>query len=250
MNTELNINEIFYSLQGEAREVGLPTVFVRLTGCPLRCSYCDTEYAFKGNNLLSIDVILTEIKKYNTKFVCVTGGEPLAQINCHILLDRLVKENYQVSLETSGSIDIADINPGVSIVMDVKTPSSNESDKNLYDNIEKLELKDQLKFVIGSKADFDWSVALLSKHPTPAEVLFSPVFEAVEPMQLAQWILDGQLNVRLQVQLHKLRNNRSSSSYFSQVVSLPKDGDVENIMTEFKEGVLKISIPKLDKPRA
>ncbi|VVH55182.1 Queuosine Biosynthesis QueE Radical SAM [uncultured Gammaproteobacteria bacterium] len=204
MNTELNINEIFYSLQGEAREVGLPTVFVRLTGCPLRCSYCDTEYAFKGNNLLSIDVILTEIKKYNTKFVCVTGGEPLAQINCHILLDRLVKENYQVSLETSGSIDIADINPGVSIVMDVKTPSSNESDKNLYDNIEKLELKDQLKFVIGSKADFDWSVALLSKHPTPAEVLFSPVFEAVEPMQLAQWILDGQLNVRLQVQLHKL----------------------------------------------
>ena len=204
MNTELNINEIFYSLQGEAREVGLPTVFVRLTGCPLRCSYCDTEYAFKGNNLLSIDVILTEIKKYNTKFVCVTGGEPLAQINCHILLDRLVKENYQVSLETSGSIDIADINPGVSIVMDVKTPSSNESDKNLYDNIEKLELKDQLKFVIGSKADFDWSVALLSKHPTPAEVLFSPVFEAVKPMQLAQWILDGQLNVRLQVQLHKL----------------------------------------------
>jgi 7-carboxy-7-deazaguanine synthase len=204
MNTELNINEIFYSLQGEAREVGFPTVFVRLTGCPLRCSYCDTEYAFKGNNLLSIDVILTEIKKYNTKFVCVTGGEPLAQINCHILLDRLVKENYQVSLETSGSIDIADINPGVSIVMDVKTPSSNESDKNLYDNIEKLELKDQLKFVIGSKADFDWSVALLSKHPTPAEVLFSPVFEAVEPMQLAQWILDGQLNVRLQVQLHKL----------------------------------------------
>jgi 7-carboxy-7-deazaguanine synthase len=179
-------------------------VFVRLTGCPLRCSYCDTEYAFKGNNLLSIDVILTEIKKYNTKFVCVTGGEPLAQINCHILLDRLVKENYQVSLETSGSIDIADINPGVSIVMDVKTPSSNESDKNLYTNIEKLELKDQLKFVIGSKADFDWSVALLSKHPTPAEVLFSPVFEAVEPMQLAQWILDGQLNVRLQVQLHKL----------------------------------------------
>jgi 7-carboxy-7-deazaguanine synthase len=204
MNTELNINEIFYSLQGEAREVGFPTVFVRLTGCPLRCSYCDTEYAFKGNNLLSIDVILTEIKKYNTKFVCVTGGEPLAQINCHILLDRLVKENYQVSLETSGSIDIADINPGVSIVMDVKTPSSNESDKNLYTNIEKLELKDQLKFVIGSKADFDWSVALLSKHPTPAEVLFSPVFEAVEPMQLAQWILDGQLNVRLQVQLHKL----------------------------------------------
>jgi 7-carboxy-7-deazaguanine synthase len=172
MNTELNINEIFYSLQGEAREVGLPTVFVRLTGCPLRCSYCDTEYAFKGNNLLSIDVILTEIKKYNTKFVCVTGGEPLAQINCHILLDRLVKENYQVSLETSGSIDIADINPGVSIVMDVKTPSSNESDKNLYDNIEKLELKDQLKFVIGSKADFDWSVDSIKGSSSASRLTF------------------------------------------------------------------------------
>ncbi|CAC9572489.1 7-carboxy-7-deazaguanine synthase QueE [thiotrophic endosymbiont of Bathymodiolus puteoserpentis (Logatchev)] len=204
MNTELNINEIFYSLQGEAREVGLPTVFVRLTGCPLRCSYCDTEYAFKGNNPLSIDAILAKVKKYNTKFVCVTGGEPLAQINCYVLLDRLVKENYQVSLETSGSIDIADINPGVSIVMDIKTPSSNESDKNLYDNIEKLETKDQLKFVIGSKADFDWSVKFLSKYPTQAEVLFSSVFDAIEPAQLAQWILDGQLNVRLQVQLHKL----------------------------------------------
>ncbi|HAO44810.1 MAG TPA: 7-carboxy-7-deazaguanine synthase QueE, partial [Gammaproteobacteria bacterium] len=117
----LNINEIFYSLQGEAREVGLPTVFVRLTGCPLRCTYCDTEYAFKGNNMLSIDEILAEVKQYNTRYVCVTGGEPLAQIDCHVLLDALIKDDYQVSLETSGSIDIGAVNSGVSIVMDVKT---------------------------------------------------------------------------------------------------------------------------------
>ncbi|HCB54601.1 MAG TPA: 7-carboxy-7-deazaguanine synthase QueE, partial [Gammaproteobacteria bacterium] len=135
----LNINEIFYSLQGEAREVGLPTVFVRLTGCPLRCTYCDTEYAFKGNNMLSIDEILAEVKQYNTRYVCVTGGGPLAQIDCHVLLDALIKDDYQVSLETSGSIDIGAVNSGVSIVMDVKTPSSNESKHNKYDNIAKLE---------------------------------------------------------------------------------------------------------------
>ena len=200
----LNINEIFYSLQGEAREVGLPTVFVRLTGCPLRCTYCDTEYAFKGNNPLTIDEILTEVKKYNTRYVCVTGGEPLAQINCHVLLDALIKDDYKVSLETSGSIDIADVNPSVSIVMDVKTPSSEESKQNKYDNIDKLKTKDQLKFVIGSKEDFDWSVDILNKYPTLAGVLFSPVFDEITPTQLADWILDKQLNVRMQVQMHKL----------------------------------------------
>ena len=200
----LNINEIFYSLQGEAREVGLPTVFVRLTGCPLRCTYCDTEYAFKGNNLLTIDEILTEVKKYNTRYVCVTGGEPLAQINCHVLLDALIKDDYKVSLETSGSIDITDVNPSVSIVMDVKTPSSGESKQNKYDNIDKLETKDQLKFVIGSKDDFDWSVGILNKYPTVSGVLFSPVFDEITPTQLADWILDKQINVRMQVQMHKL----------------------------------------------
>ena len=200
----LNINEIFYSLQGEAREVGLPTVFVRLTGCPLRCTYCDTEYAFKGNNMLSINEILAEVKKYNTPYVCVTGGEPLAQINCHVLLDALIEEGRQVSLETSGSIDISEVNPSVSIVMDVKTPSSNESRHNKYDNIAKLQDKDQLKFVIGSKDDFDWSVDVINQYPTEAGVLFSPVFEAVTPTQLADWILDKQLNVRMQVQMHKL----------------------------------------------
>ncbi len=200
----LNINEIFYSLQGEAREVGLPTVFVRLTGCPLRCTYCDTEYAFKGKNMLSIDEILTEVKQYNTRYVCVTGGEPLAQIDCHVLLDALIKDDYQVSLETSGSIDVSAVNSVVSIVMDIKTPSSNESKHNKYDNIAKLKTKDQLKFVIGSQEDFDWSVEIMSQYPTQAGVLFSPVFEAVTHTQLAGWILDKQLNVRMQVQMHKL----------------------------------------------
>ncbi len=200
----LNINEIFYSLQGEAREVGLPTVFIRLTGCPLRCTYCDTEYAFKGNNLLTIDEILNQVKQYNTRYVCITGGEPLAQINCHVLLDALVKDNYQVSLETSGSIDIEGVNPKVSIVMDIKTPSSNEADKNLYQNIALLQHKDQLKFVIGSKADFAWSVKKIQQYSTQAGVLFSPVFDAISPTQLGDWILNKQLNVRLQVQLHKL----------------------------------------------
>lgn len=204
MNTELNITEIFYSLQGEAREVGLPTVFIRLTGCPLRCSYCDTEYAFKGNNLMSIGAIMADVKQYNTRYICVTGGEPLAQINCHVLLDSLVKEGYLVSLETSGSIAIDEVNPGVSIVMDVKTPSSQESNQNLYDNIGKLEEKDQLKFVIGSREDYDWSVDIMSQYPTKAGVLFSPVFDQITPTQLADWIIESRLNVRMQVQMHKL----------------------------------------------
>ena len=204
MNTDLNITEIFYSLQGEAREVGLPSIFIRLTGCPLRCTYCDTEYAFKGNNLISIDTIMAEVGQYNTQYVCVTGGEPLAQINCYVLLDTLIKNNYKVSLETSGSIDIEQINPGVSIVMDIKTPCSNEVDKNLYNNVAKLQAKDQLKFVIGSRHDFDWSVNILSKYPTQAGVLFSPVFDQITPTQLADWILEAQLNVRMQVQMHKL----------------------------------------------
>ena len=191
-------------MQGEAREVGLPTVFVRLTGCPLRCTYCDTEYAFKGNNMLSIKEILAEVKQYNTRYVCVTGGEPLAQINCHVLLDALIKDSYQVSLETSGSIDISEVNPGVSIVMDVKTPSSDESKHNKYENIANLKAKDQLKFVIGSIDDFDWSVDIMNQYPTQAGVLFSPVFDVVTPTQLADWILDKQLSVRMQVQMHKL----------------------------------------------
>ena len=203
-NTTLNITEIFFSLQGEAREVGLPTVFVRLTGCPLRCNYCDTTYAFKGNNPLTIDHILDEVSKYSTPYVCVTGGEPMAQSNCLELLDSLVEAGYQVSMETSGSVDISPVNSKVSIVMDIKTPSSTEEKQNRYENLSLLQSKDQLKFVIASKSDFDWCCDLLEKNKVKSETLFSPVFESLKPVQLADWILEKQLNVRLQVQLHKI----------------------------------------------
>ena len=203
-NMTLNITEIFYSLQGEAREVGIPTVFVRLTGCPLRCNYCDTAYAFKGNNPLSIEQIVSEISKYKTHYVCVTGGEPMAQSNCLGLLDTLIEKGYKVSMETSGSIDISEVNKNVSIVMDLKTPSSTEQHQNRYENIALLENKDQLKFVIASKSDFDWCCSILENNEILSDVLFSPVYEGLKPTQLADWILEKQLNVRLQVQLHKI----------------------------------------------
>ncbi|WP_435187847.1 7-carboxy-7-deazaguanine synthase QueE [Pseudothioglobus sp. nBUS_23] len=203
-NTTLNITEIFYSLQGEAKEVGIPTVFVRLTGCPLRCNYCDTAYAFKGNNPLSIQHILDEIAQYNTQYVCVTGGEPMAQSNCLKLLDALIENEYKVSMETSGSIDIAPVNSKVSIVMDIKTPSSTEEHQNRYENLSILKNKDQLKFVIASRSDFDWCTEMLENHEVESEVLFSPVYESLRPVELADWILEKKLNVRLQVQLHKI----------------------------------------------
>jgi len=203
-NTTLNITEIFYSLQGEAKEVGIPTVFVRLTGCPLRCNYCDTAYAFKGNNPLSIESIMEQVEKYNTHYVCVTGGEPMAQRNCLILLDTLIEAGYKVSMETSGSIDISPVNKKVSVVMDLKTPSSTEQSQNRYENIALLESKDQLKFVIASRSDFDWCCSILESYDVLSDVLFSPVYENLKPVDLADWILEKQLNVRLQVQLHKL----------------------------------------------
>ena len=203
-NTTLNITEIFYSLQGEAKEVGIPTVFVRLTGCPLRCNYCDTAYAFKGNNPLSIESIMEQVAKYNTHYVCVTGGEPMAQSNCLILLDTLIEAGYKVSMETSGSIDISPVNKKVSVVMDLKTPSSTEQSQNRYENIALLERKDQLKFVIASRPDFDWCCSILEDYDVLSDVLFSPVYESLKPVDLADWILEKQLNVRLQVQLHKL----------------------------------------------
>ena len=203
-NTTLNITEIFYSLQGEAKEVGIPTVFVRLTGCPLRCNYCDTAYAFKGNNPLSIENIMKKVEKYNTHYVCVTGGEPMAQRNCLILLDSLIEAGYKVSMETSGSIDISPVNKKVSVVMDLKTPSSTEQSQNRYENITLLESKDQLKFVIASRSDFDWCCSILESYDVLSDVLFSPVYENLKPVDLADWILEKQLNVRLQVQLHKL----------------------------------------------
>ena len=203
-NTTLNITEIFYSLQGEAKEVGIPTVFVRLTGCPLRCNYCDTAYAFKGNNPLSIQHILDEVAQYNAQYVCVTGGEPMAQSNCLKLLDSLILSGYNVSMETSGSIDITPVNSKVSIVMDIKTPSSTEEHQNRYENLPILKSKDQLKFVIASRSDFDWCTEILDNHEVESEILFSPVYESLKPVELAEWILEKKLNVRLQVQLHKL----------------------------------------------
>jgi 7-carboxy-7-deazaguanine synthase len=203
-NTTLNITEIFYSLQGEAKEVGIPTVFVRLTGCPLRCNYCDTAYAFKGNNPLSIQHILDEVAQYNAQYVCVTGGEPMAQSNCLKLLDSLIDSGYNVSMETSGSIDITPVNSRVSIVMDIKTPSSTEEHQNRYENLPILKSKDQLKFVIASRSDFDWCNEILDNHEVESEILFSPVYESLKPVELAEWILEKKLNVRLQVQLHKL----------------------------------------------
>ena len=203
-NITLNITEIFFSLQGEAKEVGLPTVFVRLTGCPLRCNYCDTAYAFKGKNPLTISHILNEVSKYNTTYICVTGGEPMAQSNCLKLLDSLIEAGYKVSMETSGSIDISPVNSKVSIVMDIKTPSSTEEKQNKYENLSLLQTKDQLKFVIASRSDFDWSCDVLKKYTVRSEILFSPVFESLKPVHLADWILEKRLNVRLQVQLHKI----------------------------------------------
>jgi len=204
--SRLRITEIFYSLQGESRSVGLPTIFVRLTGCPLRCGYCDTAYAFQGGEWFELDEIMAQIAELNCQTICVTGGEPLAQKACPELLSQLCDAGYQVSLETSGSIDVADVDERVSKVMDLKTPSSGEMEKNLYSNIELLTSQDQVKFVISGRSDFDWACEQLDKYDLTSccEVLFSPVFSELEPTQLADWILEQHLNVRMQVQLHKL----------------------------------------------
>jgi 7-carboxy-7-deazaguanine synthase len=204
--SRVRITEIFYSLQGEARAVGWPTVFVRLTGCPLRCGYCDTEYAFSGGDWMTFDEIADRVASYETRHVCVTGGEPLAQPDVIPLLELLCDRGYQVSLETSGSRDIAPVDDRVSVVMDLKTPGSGECDRNLYDNIDQLDGNDQLKFVIQDRADYEWSRAQLDKYrlSEKCEVLFSPVHGKLETRELADWILADRLPVRLQVQLHKL----------------------------------------------
>ncbi len=206
MSPRLRITEIFYSLQGEARTVGWPTVFVRLTGCPLRCGYCDTEYAFSGGNWLSLDEILNEVAVHGAHYVTVTGGEPLAQPETPELLRRLCNAGYVVSLETSGSREISGLDDRVSVVMDLKTPGSGELDKNLYENINALDGNDQVKFVITDRADYEWSRGQLVEHQldSKCEVLFSPVSASLEAKSLAQWILEDHLPVRMQLQLHKI----------------------------------------------
>jgi 7-carboxy-7-deazaguanine synthase len=202
----LKITEIFHSLQGEARDAGIPTVFIRLTGCPLRCTYCDSEYAFHGGEWMHFDSILEQAAEYRVGHVCVTGGEPLAQKRCHELLVKLCDAGYQVSLETSGAIDISKVDARVSRVLDLKTPDSGEESRNLWGNLEFLTEHDQIKFVICSRSDYEWARAKvvehnLSKH---GEVLFSPAWNRQNAADLAEWILEDRLPARLQLQLHKL----------------------------------------------
>ena len=201
----LKLTEIFLSLQGEARAAGLPTVFVRLTGCPLRCQYCDTAYAFHGGQWFEIDDIVSKVIGYGVANVCVTGGEPLAQKRCIMLLDRLLAAGLEVSLETSGAIDISPVDKRVSRVVDIKTPDSGECHQNLWSNIEQLTAHDQLKFVICSAADYQWTKQQIAerKLSTHCEVLLSPSYTQIKPKDLAEWIIADRLPVRFQMQLHK-----------------------------------------------
>lgn len=203
---QLRITEIFYSLQGEAATVGLPTIFIRLTGCPLRCGYCDTAYAFSGGQLMSLKEIMETVKRWKTPYVTVTGGEPLAQPQVKSLLTQLCDANYQVSLETSGAMDIAEVDERVGIVMDLKTPGSGESSRNLYENCYYLGISDQVKFVICDRSDYDWAkfkADELKLSEQVGEVLFSASHEQLAHAELAQWMLTDQLPYRFQVQLHK-----------------------------------------------
>ncbi len=203
--TRLKITEIFYSLQGEARNVGLPTVFIRLTGCPLRCDYCDTAYAFTGGEWMDIEAIIDEVKKYNTSHITVTGGEPLAQKNCIELLKKLCDLGYEVTLETGGAVAVDAVDNRVVKVIDIKTPGSGEESKNRFENLSFLTADDQIKFVICDKNDYLWSKQLINKYQLDnrCEVLFSPSYKQMDAVKLADWVLKDQLNVRFQIQLHK-----------------------------------------------
>ncbi len=202
----LRITEIFHSIQGEADAIGWRTVFVRLTGCPLRCVWCDTEYSFYGGDWREIDDIVAEVASHGAKHVCVTGGEPLAQKRCRILLTRLCDAGHDVSLETSGALDVSTVDPRVRKVMDLKAPDSGEAKRNLWSNIEHLLPHDQVKIVIASRADYEWARDTVAEHRLTARcmVLFSPVHGAIKPRELAEWIIEDKLDVRFQLQLHKL----------------------------------------------
>jgi 7-carboxy-7-deazaguanine synthase len=203
--SHLRITEIFYSLQGESRSVGWPTVFVRLTGCPLRCHYCDTEYAFQGGTWMELEQILATVAKFGARYVTVTGGEPLVQPACLELLGQLCDKGYEVSLETSGALDVSAVDPRVIKVMDLKTPGSGEEKRNYYSNLDYLSPQDQVKLVLCDRADYDWAKAVLVRHRLAecCEVLFSPSYEQLSPTDLAEWILEDRLPVRMQIQLHK-----------------------------------------------
>jgi len=202
----LRVNEIFHSLQGEANAVGFPTVFVRLTGCPLRCHYCDTEYAFHAGDWHDLQAIAAKVREFGTRHVCVTGGEPLAQPNCLKLLKCLCDEGFDVSLETSGAMDVGAVDARVARVVDVKTPDSGEAARNRLANFPLLTARDQLKFVICSRADYEWSRAFIGQHGLgdKCQILFSPSYKQISPAVLADWILADRLSVRFQLQLHKV----------------------------------------------
>ena len=202
----LRIFEIFYSLQGESSRVGLPTVFIRLTGCPLRCVYCDTEYAFKGGGNMTLDEIMQQVEKHGTRYVCVTGGEPLAQKACSDLLTRLCDAGYQVSLETSGAMDLTPVDQRVKVIMDIKTPGSGEVEKNRWENLPLLKVGDEVKWVLCSREDYEWARQMMVEQAFPPDCdhLFSPSFHEVSGETLASWILKDQLHVRMQLQLHKI----------------------------------------------
>ena len=206
LGATLRVTEIFHSIQGESSRVGLPTVFVRLTGCPLRCVWCDTEYAFSGGELLTLAEILQRVAGFDCATVCVTGGEPLAQKNCLPLLAALCDAGHSVSLETSGALDIGGVDPRVARIVDLKAPGSGEAAKNRWENLELLTTHDELKFVLASRDDYDWAVTACRRHRLfeCCPVLFSPVQGHLDPAQLAQWILDDRLPLRFQLQLHKL----------------------------------------------
>jgi len=202
----LKVYEIFHSLQGESSRIGLPTVFIRLTGCPMRCTYCDTAYAFSGGSNMTVPSILTQIEQFGTKYVTVTGGEPLAQKECHLLLRALCDAGYSVSLETGGAMDVATVDARVSVILDIKTPGSNEEKNMLWSNLEHLKSSDEIKFVLCGRADYDWAkkkiieLNLVNKCP----ILFSPSFNELAPTDLAAWVLEDQLPVRMQLQMHKI----------------------------------------------